>query len=271
LVASGISTGASLLNPHGIQALLYPFSYAGTANASMRFIAEWQSPDFHQLSYLVFGGSVVFGVALGVVQRPLGLTQSLWVLSLAAMALQSARNIPLYAVVATPLLAARLQEMVPVLRRRVSDLPLSWLLALIWPLLMVSIVGTLVQPVQRATLQLGIEPSSASYPMGAVEYIKTNQPNGNMFNDYGWGGYLAYQLYPERKVFIDGRADVYGDKLVESYVNIVQLEAGWRNALNEHDLRIVLVRNESPLAVALAASTEWREVYAGPVERLFVR
>jgi len=42
------------------------------------------------------------------------------------------------------------------------------------------------------------------YPKKAVEFLKTNLPQGQIFSKYGWGGYLIWKL-PEKKVFIDGR------------------------------------------------------------------
>ena len=48
---------------------------------------------------------------------------------------------------------------------------------------------------------------SKDYPVGAVQYLRQHpQPTG-MFNDYSYGGYLIWQLGPQHKVFIDGRAD----------------------------------------------------------------
>ncbi len=47
------------------------------------------------------------------------------------------------------------------------------------------------------------------YPLGATEFIKTYNLRGNMFNDYNYGSYMLYRLYPTHQVFIDGRADVY--------------------------------------------------------------
>ena len=47
------------------------------------------------------------------------------------------------------------------------------------------------------------------YPVAAVQYLRQHpQPTG-MFNDYSYGGYLIWQLGPQQKVFIDGRADMY--------------------------------------------------------------
>lgn len=46
-------------------------------------------------------------------------------------------------------------------------------------------------------------------PEAEANFIKQTNLKGKFFNTYTDGGYLLYSLYPERKVFIDGRTDVY--------------------------------------------------------------
>ncbi|MBI4491276.1 MAG: hypothetical protein HY690_00580 [Chloroflexi bacterium] len=273
VAVAALSALATLLNPHGFEALLYPFTYAGSANASMRYIVEWQSPDFHQPYFLLFAGSLLLSMALGLARRPLGATEALWMLGFALMALQSVRHMALYAVVATPLLGARLQAEVPTFRRSLAALQRPRLIAFTLPLV---VAGAAVLLPARAAQdgtgpQFGWEPSPATYPSGAVAYLRAHDPGGNLFNEYGWGGYLVYQLYPQRRVFVDGRADVYGDALLDTYWAVVDLRPGWRQTLDRHDVRLVLVKKESFLAVALQDDPAWEEVFVGPVERLFAR
>ncbi len=44
-----------------------------------------------------------------------------------------------------------------------------------------------------------------NYPEMAASFIKKKNIKGNMYNDYDWGGYLIWALYPGKKVFVDGR------------------------------------------------------------------
>lgn len=44
------------------------------------------------------------------------------------------------------------------------------------------------------------------FPESAVGFIRSVRPEGNMFNHFDWGGYLIWRLYPEKQVFIEGRA-----------------------------------------------------------------
>jgi hypothetical protein len=161
------------------------------------------------------------------------------------MALQSLHHIPLWAVVAMPLIAARLQAQVPALRRSLSDWRRPALLAVSWPLLALSVVCLTMAGADWDDLQPGREPGSRTYPAGAVEYIRTHQLDGNLFHAYDWGGYLIYQLYPEQRVFVDGRADPYGDELMERYMEVALLRPGWRQVLDDYDVRLVLVEKDS--------------------------
>jgi len=46
-------------------------------------------------------------------------------------------------------------------------------------------------------------------PIKSVDFLKVNHINGNGFNSFFWGGYLTWQLYPDKQVFIDGRVPAY--------------------------------------------------------------
>jgi len=56
------------------------------------------------------------------------------------------------------------------------------------------------------------------------------EPHGwRMFNSYGFGGYLIWTLWPERRVFIDGREDVYlGPGILEEYVHCFDSRERWQ-------------------------------------------
>src|SRR5439155_9436770 len=105
---TALSGAATLVSPHGLEGLRYPFSYLGSENAMMQYITEWQSPNFHLAYLLVFAASLLLGLMVGIWRRPLGPSEALWAVALGLMGLQSVRHIALYAVVATPLLGARL-------------------------------------------------------------------------------------------------------------------------------------------------------------------
>lgn len=90
-------------------------------------------------------------------------------------------------------------------------------------------------------------PISELYPDAAVAFIKAAKPRGNVFNYYGWGGYLIYRLYPEKKVFIDGRGlsfpvfDKYAAVIDGSLKISRDGTPTWRSVLDGYKIEMVLV------------------------------
>ena len=85
-----------------------------------------------------------------------------------------------------------------------------------------------------------------SYPEEGVGYIRSHYPSARLFNQYGWGGYLIYTLYPSYQVFIDGRADVYGESVMNQYHDVVRVKPGWKEVLDQNQ---VVTYKEIPPAV----------------------
>ncbi len=59
-------------------------------------------------------------------------------------------------------------------------------------------------------------------PFGAAEFLKENRIRANMFNFFNHGAYLIFALYPDCRVFIDGRTEVYGDTFLRTWHKIRQ-------------------------------------------------
>lgn len=59
--------------------------------------------------------------------------------------------------------------------------------------------------------------SKRNFPYKAVDFLVKNQVKGNFFNDFNSGSYLIGRTYPNIKVFIDGRTEVYGSDFFKQY------------------------------------------------------
>jgi hypothetical protein len=83
-----------------------------------------------------------------------------------------------------------------------------------------------------------------------------------MMNHYNWGGYFIWKLYPPYRVFMDGRADVYGDALMTDFSDCYYLTHNWRKSLQNWGIRTVVLPPDAPLVTALQSSPQWKRVYA---------
>ena len=61
-----------------------------------------------------------------------------------------------------------------------------------------------------------------NYPKKAVDFVSQNNIPSNMFNDFNSGAYLIGRTYPKRKVFIDGRTELYGPEFFEQYMRVLK-------------------------------------------------
>jgi hypothetical protein len=227
-------------------------------------IDEWSSPDFHQSLFLPLAALLLltFGILAFGPKRPrLG---DLFLLLVTALgALRSARHIPIFALIAAPILADHLWELVKSrgwhtgLAREGPATPATLILRLL--LLMV--------PITLAILQFWYFKShQQTYvvqrnPIAAVDFIQTKHLPGPIYNRYGWGGYLIYRLYPEYRVYVDGRADVYGDEFLFQMVNTYDGHNGWRAPLDSYGIRTVLISPDVPLASLLRNDPGWQIAY----------
>jgi hypothetical protein len=116
-------------------------------------------------------------------------------------------------------------------------------------------------------------------PEGAADFLGKLPVKGNMLNDYGFGGYLIWRLYPEKKVFIDGRtleADVYNEYQTVTLTKRHQPQS-WEDIIKKHDISYVVVPpllyygQIYPLVEKLYDSTEWELIYKDNVSLVFLK
>ncbi len=263
----GVSILATLANPNGLHILLYPFQTL-TSPAMQQFIQEWFSPDFHQLEWQPLAWFILAFIGAGMLaKKPISPTKILLTLFFGYAALRSMRFVPLFAIAAIPILAEQVDSLV---RIRFEVKPSRRLQKWIVPILLVCTV--LVVGLRFVQVVQGQSKSEAgTFPKTAVDWIVKNQPEGNLFNSYGWGGYLIWRLYPQYPVYIDGRADVYGDKFIFAYMDVYRARPGWEQALDTQAVHLVLVEPESGLASALRQSSSWQVVYEDQISVVFAR
>jgi hypothetical protein len=112
---------------------------------------------------------------------------------------------------------------------------------------------------------------TAQYPRRALDYLRAHPVPGAMLNDYGWGGYLIW-VAPERKVFIDGRSQIYEDNGVyRDYLSVMSVEKNTLPLLRKYNIESCLVPANSPLATFLAALPDWERAYSDNLSSVLVR
>jgi hypothetical protein len=263
---SAASVVASMANPFHYRALLFAFQVMGD-RASQAWITEWASPPFGhpQVTVLELMLGLMLLLALGTA-RPVPWRDLVVLVPLVHLAFQAIRNTPLLVIVATPILGRAVAAcaeahwaQLPRLGRRALSVGTLGLV-----LSACGLVAGSRQPVQVLRAFRPTFGMADTLPAGAVEFLRRQGRRGTLWNEYVWGGYLIWHLYPELRVSIDGRMAVYGPARFAEHLAVVELTPGWRDVLERLDVTAAVVRSGSPLVAALRASG-WQVRYEDPI------
>jgi hypothetical protein len=268
LAAAGLCFAATFVNPYTWHLHQHVFQYLSDAKL-LDNIQEFQSISFHCAPALFFEFMLFLAAWAAFWHLQTGrITPALLAILWSHMALLSARNIPLFMIVAAPMAARWLQEVLTQLR----------------PLRFIGVVFTTIheiceelKPIERlprayalsglSTLLIGIlfaagakgfEPqfNPESFPVQAIPLIERSSAH-RIFTYDQWGDYLIYRFYPKKPVFMDGRSDFFGNSMLMVTQHILSAQFDWKIQLQRFGVDMILIRPDAPLSEVLKMSPDW--------------
>ena len=111
-------------------------------------------------------------------------------------------------------------------------------------------------------------PIARSLDLGGVQFLADAGLRGNAFCHYGSGGMLTYAAYPDVKVFIDSRADLYGRKLLLEFLAIRDGRPDQQRLLDEYETDFYYRHWE---IAPLRQPELWTRIYRGADGEIFLR
>ena len=177
----------------------------------------------------------------------------------AIASLDAARHIPIFVLVAIPVIAALPFNPAPF---RDGNQRLAFPSRTLFNAAIIIFIAVF------AWVELGVVIRSQGaregeiYPQAAVASLRSTGQFKRLFAYYDWGGYAIWKLYPDYQVFVDGRADLYGDTLLSQFKTAIQLHTGWREVLDRWRGEAVLIPPGRALAQGLLIDPEWQTVFS---------
>lgn len=268
-----LTTLATGCNPDFYHHLLYPFQVI-SMDASRHIINEWQSPNFHDSlgqAYLAFT-FLFFTTSIFNKNTP-DCSELLLPLCFLSQGFLSIRHIPLALLITTPFIG---RNIFAIVKHRLMNLNQPHSTSKIFFSQSSNTLGTKEFILNWFILACCLlfffsanPPQFKRYtrvkeymvPTGAVDFIENHNITGNIFNTYGYGGYLIYRLFPKQLVFIDGRADMYGDDFVDIYTKISSGSKEWQELFDPYGIDYILCRNTMPLRQLVLIRGDFKLVY----------
>lgn len=248
---SVLSVLALFVNPYGWKLVCYPFDMAFQQKLNIGSVEEWRTVDFHSPR-----GKIVLGIMAAVIllqlvrQRKWKLHEVFFTLVGLYAGFTYSRFLFLAAILILPILSKDLCNSMPYRAQR--DKP--GLNAAIMVCCLVAIVGQ--YPTNKQLEKAGC----GQYPCQALQYLSSFHPQGNVFNEFRWGGYLIWNTR-QIPVFIDSRVDIFEHHGVfADYLHAVQLKDSLR-ILAKYKIRYVIFEKNAPLSYLLEHTQQWKVDY----------
>jgi len=290
---------ACFFNPLFLKGAWYPikvfFSLTGESKIFFKKIVELQPPItpatiFSADRYVYYKLLIIMSfVSFFFNRRKLDIGILIFWLIFLFFSLRAVRNLVFFAFAAylafvTNALSISLKDIVPL---RLKDKKFGYLLSItlkiflvIWILQFIVNVSTNgyfdFDKYERKSEFGGI--SQRQYPTKAVDFLVDNNVKGSIYNDFNSGAYLVGRCFPNIKVFIDGRTEVYGPEFFKNYMSIWEGDnlKGFKKALDQYDLTIVFLntlRHAAPKETLkfLYKSEDWILVYFGYDGLIFLK
>jgi hypothetical protein len=256
-----LSVVALFINPYGWRLVLYPFDLALRQKLNIGNIEEWKSLDFHSpRGRILFLSLAVLFLFQLLRSRKWSLFELGTTLIGTYSAVTYSRFLFLAAILMMPSLATSLAIRPTAPRKALTPLVSA---ALIFVILSF-VVGQLRIQEPHAT------ESDFRFPNNALPFLSTFHPQGRVFNDYLWGGFLIWHNR-DVPVFIDSRVDIFEyNGTFKDYLDIVRLN-GSLAILDKYKIRYVLFERNAPLTYLLKATGLWKVDYEDDTTTLLER
>ncbi len=254
----------TLINPNHFNALLYPFRLAGTPEirASIAELQPVTSPLFRGALFHKF--LIAAGAAAGLLlldsRRRIRWALVLPAALFAALALLSVRGLNEFAVLVPALLAVHGRKLG---RRRRLAFTVSAVVVL------AAVGGTLLAAGRGVPMgagetprRIGLGVNRTNWPEAAIRFVREKAPQGRLYNAMAFGSWAIHELWPDKRVYIDGRLDVFPPGFLDGYVEMRKTGQGWNELVAEYDISTVVLDYPPgpPLAGIwgrLATDTTW--------------
>ncbi len=251
---------ASLANPFGWHLHAHILEHVGS-DWIKNTVDEFQSPKFRSESDLQY--EILLLLGLGAAWNSFrrgwsGKVESLFIFFWAHFSLTSVRHVPIFTLVAAPVLASELtlavqgiwasaarSSLAGLFRDLSRDLEPRFRALSPWSLLLCAIVWGLSRPTWPTDFPAN------RFPVAALHAVGGQLAGQRVFMSDQWADYWLYRAWPQARVYIDGRIDLFGPRLGEEALHIAQAGPAWASLLARHNMRHAVLPVASPLASAM--------------------
>ncbi len=275
--------GVLFINPYGIEYVKFLF-YAATMDRT--FITEWTSP-FHARylgEYLRYKYYLIFIVLIQVAilikdkinYEKLDKTKLIIIIAMIYLSATHIRHIPFFILTAGTLLYDDFYSLLNTFIQNIKekfnikneDSIKSFVLAkevIIYFILLIISIPLILNTEKEIRI------TESKYPRYAIEFIRINDIQGNLFINFDWGSYAGYKLYPYNKIVMDGRyEEVYNPDLLLALKDFHMVKNDWYKIIRDYKTDIMVIEKKYPVYNKILLHNDWKLVFENNLYGIFL-
>ncbi len=279
LIATIITT---LLNPNFIKGALAPlnilrhYGYSIVENQNIFFLRDYGISltviSIFELSVVVLILSFVIAFKNGRRQITL---EALSAIFFTVMAGKMMRNFGLYGMAFIPIVALNLRT-VKIYKKKIFKLVSYSSFCILLIFLILNVTNNNVYSWLESSNRFGLLLPNGSE--NGVNFIKQNKINGPVFNNFDVGSFLIWKLYPEQKVFVDGRPEAYTVNFFDNIYKPMQTNPElWKKYSEEYKINYIFFDHKdiTPWAQQflsyISKDPKWPVIYLDSTTVVFIK
>lgn len=268
-----LSLAACFITPHPMSTITYPINilfgvFLGGQKIFYNFIQELQSPLKHLNKTYIFMGYLIFNAVYLCFRKNAKYFLLILSVLFGLFCLNSLRNLYFFVPIGIAVFADRHEYVKDFFTRKLVKekgfMLLQWG-AIIFSISICFMLFGKIKTIPhygRAYItkdnkveigSLFFAQDERVFPKDIIDFIEKNELPQNMFNNFNIGAPILFSSFPQRKVFIDGRTELYGKEFFQEYIDVLNCKKeAIGNIIEKYNLEGFIIsyfRNKTPVSL----------------------
>ncbi len=268
---------ATIINPNLVKGALYPLfvlnNYAFPVEENINFLNAVAS--YNDTTFLYFGISVALlwiGIIVSIKRlKPIDILLAAF---FTFMGIFAVRAFPIFVLGTFITCTFAASNILSFVYEKLSKEKELWLKIGFFITIFILLIPTIRLNIEIHGFGFGV----IDYAKDAINFIKVNNIKGPIYNNFDFGNYLDYALYPKEKVFVDNRAEAYPkDFFSNTYFPMQDSPETFTRGSEKYNLNTVIIAHTdtSPDTTAFLAqivkNDDWKIVYLNNSVVIFLK
>jgi len=273
----GIISAINLINPNLIKGALYPlnvfknYGYSIIENKSLFFLWRYFNRPYNSQFLIIFSISFLF--FLSVFKKLTSFEKLLFIFT-AGFSFYAVRNIPIFALSSFSIISKTVFLNKQRLIKKLNQTQRINFKIFFYVLFIFLNLSLIIKNTSSKNFGLG----TITGPQQAVQFIKEKGIQGPVFNNFDIGSFLIYQLYPQQKVFVDGRPEAYpADFFKNTYIKMQDRPQKFQQINKKYNFNYIFFshRDITPWAKNfmknISDNPDWKLAYSDHFALIFLK